>query len=76
MIPVLDIEATGEQLIRELPERLAGLGKQRLHIVVTPAEETISTTRALTIEEKLLAIALEIPPEERALAPTDLAENP
>jgi|GEM_PF-746484 hypothetical protein len=80
MTPILEMEATGEQLLRELPERIIDFKEQRFHIIVTPIEpqsvpQTTVTPRNLTIEEKLLAIALEIPPEERAQVPADLTDQ-
>jgi hypothetical protein len=74
--PLLELEGTAE----EIQHRLADFAGQRLHVTVrpveTPAEETPETPpRKLTIEEKILARAMQTPPEERAKIPTDLAEN-
>ncbi len=73
---LLDIEGTAE----EIQERLADFAGQRLHVTLrtleSPAETTQEiSTRKLSISEKLIAMANEMPPEERAKMPTDLAEQ-
>jgi len=69
--PLLELEGTAE----EIQERLADFAGQRLHVIVLPAEPTPQTPRKLRIAERLLAQADEIPPEERAKLPSDLAEQ-
>lgn len=73
---LLEIEGTAE----EIQERLADYAGQRLHIILrtlgTPVEfAQANSPRKLSITEKLLAMAEEMPPEERAKMPSDLAEQ-
>lgn len=80
MTPLLEMEATGEQLSRELPERLANFKEQRFHVTVTPVEPEIAAEatgkpRKKTITEIVVAMGLEAPEEERAKIPADLTDN-
>jgi hypothetical protein len=70
-IPLLELEGTAE----EIKQRLAAFAGQRLHVIITPIEDAPETLHRLTIEEKLQALAAEIPPEERAKLPSDLTDN-
>lgn len=71
-IPLLELEGT----VEEIRESLAAFAGQRLHITVRPVEAPDEgTPHRLSITEKLLAMAEEMPTEERAKMPTDLAEQ-
>ena len=74
--PLLELEGTSE----EIQKRLADFAGQRLHVTVRPVEMPAATTaeilpRKCSITEKLLAMAEEMPAEERAKMPPDLAEQ-
>ncbi len=74
--PLLELEGTTE----EIQKRLDDFAGQRLHIVITQAENPAEATpdaapRQLTIEEKILARFSHIPSEERANIPADLSDN-
>lgn len=76
MTPLLEMVATGEQLSRELPERLADFKAQRFHIIVTPVDmPATETPRKKTITEILVEMGKAIPEEERAKLPPDLTDN-
>jgi hypothetical protein len=78
MPPVLEMEATGEQLLQELPERLADFKEQKFHITLTPIErmgKTAESPRKPTIQEEIAALFADIPPEERAKVPADLTDQ-
>lgn len=71
-MPVLELEGT----VEELKESLSAFTGQRLHITVRPIETLgEAVPHKLSITEKLLAMAEEMPPEERAKMPDDLAEQ-
>lgn len=71
-MPVLELEGT----VEELKESLSIFAGQRLHITVRPvASPGEAAPGQLTITDKLLAMADEMPPEERAKMPEDLAEQ-
>jgi len=71
-MPVLELEGT----VEEIKESLSVFAGQRLHVTVWPVDSPIEAApRQLTITEKLLAMAEEMPPEERAKMPEDLAEQ-
>lgn len=73
---LLEMEGT----VEEIQQRLADFAGQRLHITLCSAEARESsasqeTPRKQTIEEKLQALAAEIPLEEYAKLPPDLTDN-
>lgn len=69
---LLDIEATAE----EIQDRLTDFAGQRLRVIVWPVENSPqSSVRKPSITEALLEMAQEIPSEERAKLPSDLAEQ-
>jgi hypothetical protein len=71
-MPVLELEGT----VEELKEALSAFAGQRLHIKVRPVETSEEgAPRKLSITEKMLVIADEMPHEERAKMPADLAEQ-
>lgn len=71
-IPLLELEGT----IEELRESLAAFAGQRLHITIRPLETpTAPPPSKLSITEKLLAMAEEMPTEERDKMPEDLADQ-
>ena len=71
-MPVIELEGT----VEEIKESLSIFAGQRLHITVRPVEApSEAAPHQLTITEKLLAMAEEMPTEERAKMPEDLAEQ-
>jgi len=71
-MPVIELEGT----VEEIKESLSIFAGQRLHITVRPVESSgEAAPRQLTITDKLLAMADEMPTEERAKMPVDLAEQ-
>jgi hypothetical protein len=72
MSSLLELEGT----VEEIRESLTAFVGQRLHVTVRPVEKPLdSPPLKLSITEKLLAMAEEMPTEERAKMPTDLAEQ-
>lgn len=74
--PLLELEGTAE----EIRERLVEFAGQRLHITVRPIETSpkiasVGSSHKPSITEKLLAMAAEMPEEERAKMPDDLVEQ-
>lgn len=68
--PLLELEGT----VEEIQESLAAFAGQRLHITVRQLDSTTTATpHKPSITDKLLALAEEMPPEERAKMPEDLA---
>lgn len=67
---LLDMEAT----VEEIQERLSDFAGQRLHIIVLPATP-IPLPTGPSIAQALLDMAQQMPPEERANLPSDLAEQ-
>ncbi len=71
-MPLLELEGTAE----EIREHLIAFAGQRLRVTVRPVETPVQATpHKQSITEKLLAMAEEMPPEERAKMPLDLAEQ-
>ncbi|MCW3095161.1 MAG: hypothetical protein JWL77_779 [Chthonomonadaceae bacterium] len=75
-MPLLELEGT----VEEIRESLAAFAGQRLHITIRPIETPAGATPEVTprkhsITDKLLAMAEEMPAEERAKMPIDLAEQ-
>jgi len=70
--PVLELEGT----VEELKESLSAFAGQRLHITVRPVKTSGDIApHKPSITEKLLAMAEEMPGEERAKMPDDFAEQ-
>ena len=67
---LLDMEAT----VEEIQERLSDFAGQRLHVIVLPAATPLPSP-VPGIAQALLDMAQEMPPEERAKLPSDLAEQ-
>lgn len=69
--PLLELEGTIEEIKANLPD----FGGGRFHIVVTPAPALPEKSAALSIAEAFAEIMADLPEEERAKLPTDLAEQ-
>lgn len=72
----MELEGTVEEIKALLPD----YGTQRMHISISPVETNAETgvetsSKKLSIEEKIAALYLAIPPEERLKLPIDLSDN-
>ena len=72
---LLELDGTAE----EIQHRLAEYPGQQLHVMIRPLTElqglAINGDRKLTITEELMMMGKDIPPEELAKIPVDLADQ-
>ena len=74
--PLLELEGTTEEIKALLPD----YGRRRMHISISPVETDAeigqeASSKKLGIEEKIAALYLAIPLEERLKLPADLSDN-